>query len=123
MSVPDQPIPKNRAQKNEVWLKRMMVLLNGNIYHPELSVKWLAANLYLSERQFSRKTQQITGQTPNTLIREAKLQLAYQLLQNKEVTSVKAAAHKLQFADVKYFSRVFFRRFGQHPSTLSRPTK
>mgnify|MGYP001803088745 CR=1 FL=1 len=118
MDISNQSTTSSTSLRNEAWLKRMTLLLNDNVCHPRLSVRWLAANLYLSERQFSRKTQQMTGLTPNKLIREAKLQLAYQLLYNQEISSVKAAAHRLQFSDVKYFSRIFFRRFGYHPSTL-----
>lgn len=95
-------------------------MLHDNIRHPELSVRWLAQQLFLSERQFSRKTQQLTGFTPNNIIREAKLQVAHKLLQLGEVKSVKATAKALHFSDVKYFSRLFFRRFGRYPSDLLR---
>lgn len=95
-------------------------MLQDNISHPELSVRWMAQQLFLSERQFSRKTQQLTGQMPKSLIREAKLQVAYKLLRQREVKNVKATAKALHFSDVKYFSRLFFHRFGCYPSELLR---
>jgi AraC-like DNA-binding protein len=118
MDMQERSIFLGRPANHEAWLLRMKTMLQDNISHPELSVRWLAQQLFLSERQFSRKTQQLTGHTPNNLIREAKLQVAHKLLRLGEVKSVKATAKALHFADVKYFSRLFLRRFGHYPSEL-----
>jgi AraC-like DNA-binding protein len=120
MSTNNQEEARKTSLENEKWLMRLELLLRINTQHPALSVPWMAEKLHISERQFARKTLLLTGNKPLDVIREARLQAAYELLLTKQVKSVKEAARILHFADLKYFSRLFYKRFGIYPGHLRR---
>jgi len=78
------------------------------------SLKRLADRAGLSERQFTRRFKQATGQTPLYYFQTIRCQAARELLQQSNLT-VSDVAQAVGFSDSSYFIRVFRRLSGQSP--------
>ncbi len=97
-----------RAKINELVLARIK---NFNV-----TVFDLAYEFSLSERQMYRLAKSLTGCTPAQLIKEARLQKAYEMLLNGEVRKVETLAKAVGFDNINYFSKQFLERFGKRPA-------
>lgn len=82
----------------------------------EISVDDMAVELGLSRRQLYRFSKQVTGYTPAQLIKEVKLQKAFELLVSGTVYKLDDVARQVGFDHTSYFSKQFFERFGKRPS-------
>lgn len=81
----------------------------------DLSVSILAQQAFLSERQFSRRCQDVFGMTPASLVTEIRLDAArHYLLQAN--TTLARIADSVGFSSADVFRRAFVRRFGITPS-------
>ncbi|MEM6723832.1 MAG: ATP-binding protein, partial [Bacteroidota bacterium] len=100
------------------WLKGVEEFIASNLTDSRLNIDFVAQQFNLSRRQFHRNIKQFTGLTPNQYLQEIRLQLAYDLLVQKKVDTVKAACFSVGFQDVKYFSGLFKKRFGASPSNV-----
>ncbi len=81
----------------------------------DLSVSVLAQQVCLSERQFSRKCQQVFAMTPAALVSEIRLDAARQHLLQAN-TPLASVAASVGYKGTDAFSRAFTRRFGVSPS-------
>lgn len=68
-----------------------------------------------SKSQLYRKLMALTGKSPNTFIKNYRLNEALQLL-NKNSDNISEIAFKTGFSSASYFSKCFQKRFGQMPS-------
>ncbi|MCD6013729.1 MAG: todS [Flavipsychrobacter sp.] len=84
----------------------------------DVSVYDLAYHMNMSERQFYRLAKKLTGCTPAQLIREVKLQKAYELLLGGTIYKLDDVARRVGYEDTAYFSRQFMERFGKRPTEL-----
>ncbi len=114
-AAPNEPII---AAVDTTWLQEVEGIFTKHLNDDRLSVDFAAEKLNLSERQFSRRLQQLTGLTPNHYLQEMRLQRARDLLLGGSITAVKEAAFAVGFHDVRYFSSLFEKRFGSKPSSL-----
>lgn len=103
--------------KDHTWLKKLekTVQLNASNFH--YNVKQMAKDMNISRQHLTRRLKQMTGLTALQYLKEIRLKRAKSLLENKVSISVKAVALDNGYMDVKYFSRQFFQRFGQLPSS------
>jgi AraC-like DNA-binding protein len=119
---PVEAEPETGAQgsspENLLWLEELEAKVRPYLQKDTLSVEWIAAQVFMSERQLYRRLKALTGLTVNEYIREMRLQEARYLLENRLVDSVKKAAHSVCFQDVKYFTQIFKARFGKNPSEI-----
>jgi len=103
------------ASETNPWLSALDQYL-GEVYaDAELSVRDMAENMGLSERQFYRKVKQLTGQTPLQYIRNLRLQRAKELLEAGQVDTVNELAAEVGYIRTDYFSRLFKKAFGFSP--------
>ncbi|MEO1436621.1 MAG: ATP-binding protein, partial [Bacteroidota bacterium] len=100
------------------WLKGVEEFIASHLTDSRLNIDFVAQQFNVSRRQFHRNIKQFTGLTPNQYLQEIRLQLAYDLLVQKKVDTVKAACFSVGFQDVKYFSGLFKKRFGASPSNV-----
>ncbi|WP_345077083.1 response regulator [Nemorincola caseinilytica] len=84
----------------------------------DVSVYDLAYELAMSERHLHRTARSLTGYSPSQLIKEVKLQKAYELLQSGEINKIDDVARRVGFEKASYFSQQFFDRFGKRPSAF-----
>ena len=74
----------------------------------------LARSLAMSRIQLYRKLKALTGETPNSLLRNIRLKRAAQLLATHQF-NVSEVAYKVGFTDLKYFRERFREQFGVNP--------
>lgn len=115
--VPDEPddIPVE-SNEAETFKERISEFVLARMKTIDVSVYDLAYELGMSERQLYRFAKRVTGCTPAQLIKEVRLQKAYELLVSGSVHKVEYAAKQVGFDDAAYFSRQFYERFGKRPA-------
>lgn len=129
MSIPTPPyggagkdvrcFPRTAGEKSkDEWLKEVQKLIMKEVLNPQLSVNWLASQLGLSERQFSRRIRQKTGHTAHKFLLALKFKKAHQVLLTNDYQTVREVASALHFSDVKHFSRTFHKFYNLYPSDL-----
>lgn len=104
------------AQPENSWLQSVEILALKELNNPQFSVQYLAEQVELSSRQFSRKIKLETGLTPNRYLREIRLQKAREMLEMGTTTTVKEVSEAVGFFKPRYFSDLFRERFGKLPS-------
>jgi YesN/AraC family two-component response regulator len=97
-----------RSKVSEFVLSRMKTI-NVSVYD-------LAYQLNMSERQLYRHAKSLTGCTPAQLIKEVRLQRAYELLLSGTINKLDDVARQVGFEDAAYFARQFYQRFGKRPN-------
>ncbi len=115
LPAPEKPLI---SEVNAQWLKEVEQLFFQKLDDRQFNISWVAAEMYLSERQFRRRLQQLTGLSPNHYLREIRLHKAKELLHRGKYATVKETGAAVGFSDPKYFSQLFQERFGSMPSDL-----
>lgn len=116
-SVVEQPdIDKFAHSKvDSQFLKRVIEMIENNVYSETFTVKELYAEFGMSQSSFYRKLQSLINISPIELVREIKLKEASKLLLDKDY-NVSDVAYKLGFSDPKYFGTVFKKVVGMSPT-------
>ncbi len=99
------------------FLRKFSLLIEDKIDDETLSVETLSREMNLSRSQLHRKLKALTGQPPNDLVRNYRLDRAMELLENKE-GNVMQVSLMVGFGNEKYFSTRFKERFGRPPSEV-----
>lgn len=110
------PLKISNFNQELSWLENLENLIRKEVKNDLLSVSWIAQKMFLSERQLNRRIKSLTGLGPIQYIREIRLQEGRKLIEESKVKTVKEAALAVCFKDEKYFSQLFFERFGKNPS-------
>jgi AraC-like DNA-binding protein len=103
------------TQTDEKFLTLLMDYTESNWSNTDLMVDDFSKPLGCSKSQLYRKITLLTGQSPNTFIREYRLNEALILL-NKNTGNVSEIAFETGFNSPSYFSKCFQKRYGQLPS-------
>lgn len=106
------------AQTDAEWLQKVERVFEKSIGDYQLKMDWVAGQMYLSQRQFGRRLQQLTGLKPHQYLLEIRLKLARDFLLEGKYSTVKEVGFAVGFRDSKYFSRRFRERFGIAPSEV-----
>ena len=72
--------------------------------------------MQISASHFYRKLKGITGQSPNTYIRNYRLNKAMAFFYSNEVSSVKEAMYMVGIESKSYFTTAFKKLYGKNPS-------
>ena len=98
----------------EDFLTRLDRLIAENLANPALSVPFLAKEMAISRSGLFAKVKQLTGETPNSLINQARLNAAAKLLSEGK-HSVGEICYLTGFSSPSYFSKSFSAQFGFTP--------
>lgn len=104
-------------------MSRLDQIIEQNLSNPHLTNIELASLLGMSERQFYRKVEDLTGTSPNIYLRNVRLNRAESLLDSREYSTVKEVALRVGFLKVSYFSKLYEARFGLKPSQILKQIK
>ncbi|MEK7253952.1 MAG: response regulator [Bacteroidota bacterium] len=104
------------SQADADWLAEVEQLARNGSKQKLLSVNWLSEKANLSERQFRRRLQNLTGLTPNEYLTELRLQEARSLLEIGKYATIAEVAYAVGYNDAAAFSRSFRNCFGKSPS-------
>jgi signal transduction histidine kinase/DNA-binding response OmpR family regulator len=102
---------------NMTWLKQVEDAAKSALGKGiKLTANYLAGQVFISERQFSRKLNTVAGLTPKEYILEVKLQKARHLLENKAFATIGEVAASCGFSSGSYLTKIFKEKFGKKPS-------
>ncbi len=109
-------IPIIQSKEDAEWLVRLENESLLQVANPAFTIDHLADRMHISRAQFFRRVQFLTGMSPLQYIQAIKYNYARSLLEQRIVSSVKAAAAAIGVSKVQYFSEQFKERFGKSPS-------
>ena len=95
-------------------IKTAIDYIHSNFRSGNIDVSFLAKMSGLSEAYFRKLFKQIHNLSPNQYIIELRLEYASHLL-SSQLYTVSEAAYKSGFNDIKYFSKLFKKRYGVTP--------
>ena len=109
-NAPEETAPAGQ----EDFLTRLGRLISDNLANPALSVPFLAKEMAISRSGLFAKVKQLTGETPNNLINQTRLNAAAKLLSEGK-HSVGEICYMTGFSSPSYFSKSFSAQFGFTP--------
>nr|WP_294945040.1 hybrid sensor histidine kinase/response regulator transcription factor [uncultured Mucilaginibacter sp.] len=113
--VDASPTEMQVESPDELFIKKVLILIDNNIANPNFSVEELSNEMFVSRYTLYKKILQMTGKTPNELVRQMRLKRAAQLLETGHLT-ISQICHKVGFKSQKYFVRTFKAEFNSIPS-------
>lgn len=108
-------LPGNASDLDVQFMKKVKEIIEMNLSNSGFTVDDLAAALNMSRSGFFKKLKNLTDQAPNTIIRNVRLNKAAELLWENH-HNVAEISYITGFSDVKYFRKLFKKRFGCTPS-------
>ena len=103
------------SSMEEVFLQKVMEVIEENMGNEFFSVQDLANAVGFSRSQLSRKLKALTDKSSNQLIREFRLTRAKELLEQRAAT-VSEVAYQVGYANLSYFSKSYKETFGILPT-------
>jgi len=100
---------------DEVFIDKLYRVLDNNIHEENLKAGNISKELHMSHSSMYKKIKLITGKSYVQFIREYRLSLAKELLENKGY-SVADTCYMVGYSDRKYFSKLFKIHHGKNPS-------
>jgi DNA-binding response OmpR family regulator len=100
---------------DELFIKKVLLLIDNNISNPNFSVEELSSEVFVSRYTLYKKILAMTGKTPNELVRSMRLKRAAQLLETGHLT-ISQICHKVGFKSQKYFVKTFKLEYNTIPS-------
>jgi YesN/AraC family two-component response regulator len=113
--VEAKPTEMHVESPEELFIKKVLVLIDNNISNPNFSVEELSCDMCVSRYTLYKKILQMTGKTPNELVRQMRLKRAAQLLETGHLT-ISQICHKVGFKSQKYFVKTFKAEYNTIPS-------
>jgi TolB-like protein/AraC-like DNA-binding protein/tetratricopeptide (TPR) repeat protein len=105
--------------KDQIFIRKLSEIIQANLRDENFGIKELAHELDMSHYSLRRRLYAITNKTFKQYIREARLQKAFKMLQNEELT-VSEVAYKVGFSSPAYFNTCFHEFFGYPPGKVSK---
>ncbi len=104
------------TQEDENFLNRLMDCIESTWTNANLKVDDFSQPMGFSKSQLYRKIIQLTGKSPNTLVKEYRLNEAMELLNKNGTKNISEIAFETGFTSPSYFSKCFQKRYSQLPS-------
>ena len=111
--------PDSASDKEEDFLVRLDRIIEENIANPDLSVAFLAQEMAISRSGLFAKAKELSGETPNKLINQARLNAAARFLTEGKHT-IGEICYMTGFSSPSYFSKSFVGQFGVTPHEWAR---
>ena len=109
------PTEEHVDSPDELFIKKVLLLIDNNISNPNFSVEELSSEVFVSRYTLYKKILAMTGKTPNELVRSMRLKRAAQLLETGHLT-ISQICHKVGFKSQKYFVKTFKAEYNTIPS-------
>jgi len=104
------------SQLDKDWLTGLEKTVRTHLTDFNLSVDGIAELMFMSRAQFFRRVQTLTGLTPNQYLQDLRFNHSRTLLEQRQMSTVKAVAAAIGIQKTQYFSEQFKERFGKSPS-------
>jgi AraC-like DNA-binding protein len=102
------------------WVQGLQKTIHAKLQEGDLPMDDLARLAGMNRTKFFTKVKKYTGMTPAVLVRNIRLDKAYEYLASNPSASVVTAAHNAGMTDVKNFSTLFKKRFGVSPRAVKK---
>lgn len=99
----------------EYFLNTLIDFVEKEWHNSELKVEDFDTPLGMSRTQVYRKVVLLTGKSPNSFLKEYRLNRALERI-NKNINSISEIAYETGFNSLSYFSKCFYRRFHVLPN-------
>lgn len=106
---------------DELFLDKLMRLLEDHMEDPEFNVGSLVEEIGMSQTVLYKKIKALTGLSITDFIKSQRLKRAAQLLSEHQL-NISEVAYAVGFNDRKYFSKEFRKQFDVAPSEYARKT-
>lgn len=103
------------TNREDPFLKKLLEIIDENMENEDLSVDALGAEVNLGRVQLYRKCKAACGMSPNELLRTTRLNKAYKLLRETNLT-VSEVAYSVGFSSPSYFAKCYKDQFGKNPT-------
>ena len=114
-------VPKTQEEDQSatvsLFIARFKEVVEARLEDSDVSVEDLAADMNISRVQLYRKVKSITDSSPVELLRNARLNKAYQLLLTTD-KSVSEVAYAVGFTSPSYFTKCFKEEYGMVPGDV-----
>ncbi|WP_242203535.1 hybrid sensor histidine kinase/response regulator transcription factor [Aestuariivivens insulae] len=101
----------DRSSSDDAFLQKLSDYIRDNIENPKLNVNKAGKDLGISRVHLYRKVKAITGKTPVVFIRDFRLAVAAELLEQDNL-NINEVCYKVGFQDVGYFRKCFKKKYG-----------
>ncbi|MEN8857385.1 MAG: two-component regulator propeller domain-containing protein, partial [Flavobacteriaceae bacterium] len=105
----------NTNSKDQELLEKLYKILEENLETNNLKSDYISDQMNMSHSSMYKKIKSLTGLTYIEFIRDYRLSVAKQLIQENGY-SVSEACYKVGYTDRKYFSKLFKNKFKENPS-------
>lgn len=102
---------------DEVFLERLMKVVEDNLENEHFSVEKLGKDVGMSRSQIHRKLQALTNQSASQFIRSFRLQRAMELIK-KNAGTISEIGYQVGFGSPSYFNKCFLQLYGYTPGEI-----
>ena len=99
---------------DELFMKRVMEVVNRNISNSEFDVEQMVEEIGISRTHLHRQLKRLTGYSATRFVQNIRMQQALKLLKEKKV-NVTQIAYSVGFSSQTYFSTTFKQYYGVSP--------
>jgi signal transduction histidine kinase/ligand-binding sensor domain-containing protein/DNA-binding response OmpR family regulator len=112
-------IKPESSNSDEMFVNRMIEVVEGNLENKDFGVLVLAQELAMSKSSLFKRVKDITGSSPVDFIRSVRIRKAAKLLLNGHL-NVNEVAVQVGISDLKYFREQFRKHYGTTPTEYVR---
>jgi AraC-like DNA-binding protein len=105
------------TKSEEIFLRELFDSIEQDMHPSKCNVNLLSEQLRISRSQLYRQILTLTGESPNYLLKELRMNKAWILLRSKEGNILQIAL-EVGYSNPSHFSKIFRERFGYLPSVL-----
>lgn len=110
--------PAGLSTADKLFLSKATRLVEEHMSEDEVSVEWLAGQLFMSRTQLYRKIKAVTNQSVHEFVTGIRLSKAAEMLLQGQ-HSVTEIAYMVGYADATSFTRMFQKQYGTTPKKYS----
>ena len=100
---------------DEKFISKLQIIIDENISNADFTAENFATQANLSRMQLHRKLKTLFGVSTTEFIRNERIKMAADLLENKNIT-ISEVGYSVGFNDISYFSKCFKERYNCAPS-------
>jgi AraC-like DNA-binding protein len=119
MEIPPRSRVQPLSATEESFLSGVYRIVERRLFDEDLNIESLVREAGISRPQLYRKIHNLTGRSPNDLIRDLRLEKAFYLLKRR-TGNVSEIAFKVGFNNPSYFAKCFSAKYGHLPSEVGK---
>ena len=112
LAKPEKP---TAISQDATFLKKLWLLLDEHLENAEITIEFIARQLFMSPSTFQRRVKKLTGKSPIQVINEYKLKKAHNMIRIN-FGNLSEIANRSGFNSLSYFSASYKEYFGKSPS-------